>query len=130
MEDVLIKKINKQREDITFIDVLNGLISLFIGVKGVPQDTSSACKRLCMFLRWLVRDDGIVDLGLWHIIDKKDLIIPLDTHVFQIATRLNIINKKTSNFHTAQEITNKMKEVFDTDPTKADFALFGFGVNE
>lgn len=130
MEEVLVKKINKKKEDVSFIDVLSGLISLFQGVKGVPQDTTSACKRLCMFLRWLVRDDGIVDFGIWHIIDKKLLVIPLDTHVFQIAKRLNITNKNTANFSMAQEITDKMKEVFCNDPTKADFALFGFGVNE
>ncbi|MDO5760349.1 MAG: DUF2400 family protein, partial [Bacteroidota bacterium] len=75
------------------------------------------------------RRDGIVDFGIWDIISPKDLIIPVDTHVFQQARQLGLTQRKTADFKTAKEITQQMKEVFPFDPTLGDFALFGYGVN-
>lgn len=96
----------------------------------IPKDTSSACKRICMFLRWMVRDNSPVDLGLWsQIIDKRTLIMPLDTHVIQQARRLMLINSTTASMSTARRLTKTMLEVFPNDPLKGDFALFGYGVN-
>ena len=89
----------------------------------------SAAKRLAMFLRWMVRDDGIVDLGIWKGVDKKDLIIPLDAHVHRIALELGITKRKTPDIKTAQEITNYFKTIWPEDPCLGDFALFGYGVN-
>ncbi|MCF0210432.1 MAG: TIGR02757 family protein [Bacteroidales bacterium] len=109
--------------------VLENLISLFPDVKGIPQNTKSACKRLCMFLRWMVRNDNIVDFGIWQIISPKDLIIPLDTHVFQQSKRLGLTTRNDASFKTAIEITENLRKVFPSDPTIADFALFGYGVN-
>ena len=64
----------------------------------VPKNTSSSCKRICMFLRWLVRNNSSVDLGIWHdFINKQSLIIPLDTHVLQQANRLKLLNTTSTN---------------------------------
>lgn len=96
----------------------------------IPKDTSSACKRICMFLRWMVRDNSPVDLGIWSkFIDKRTLIIPLDTHVLQEAQKLELIKNKTASMSVAIKLTEKLKEIFPDDPLKGDFALFGYGVN-
>lgn len=111
-------------------DALDVLTSTFGGAI-VPKNTSSSCKRLCMFMRWMVRTDSPVDLGLWaDIIDKRSLIMPLDTHVMQQANRLNLIKTKTTSMATAVKLTNEVAKIFPDDPLKADFALFGFGVNQ
>lgn len=99
-----------------------------IGV--IPKNTNSSCKRICMFLRWMVRDDSPVDLGLWSdILDKKTLIIPMDTHVVQEANRLGLISGKSTSMKSAIKLTSKLKEIFPNDPLKGDFALFGLGVD-
>ena len=95
----------------------------------VPKDTTSACKRLCMFLRWMVRRPSPVDLGLWQFISPASLIMPLDTHVLQEAQRLSLLSSTTANMNTALRLTETLREVFPNDPTKADFALFGLGVS-
>ena len=107
---------------------LNSLIDTFVGIKGFPKSTSSACKRLNMFLRWMVRDDDIVDIGLWNL-DKKLLIIPLDTHVHQMALKLGITTRTQTNMKTAVEITEFFKRIFPDDPAKGDFALYGWGID-
>ena len=100
-----------------------------IGV--IPKDTSSSCKRVCMFLRWMVRDNSPVDLGLWSdIIDKRTLIIPMDTHVLQEATKLGLITSKSTSMAAALRLSNKLLEIWHDDPIKGDFALFGAGVAE
>ena len=82
-----------------------------------------------MFLRWMVRTDSPVDLGIWEFIDKRTLIIPLDTHVMQQAQSLGLLNSKTTTMNTAIRLTRQLSEAFPDDPLKADFALFGYGVN-
>ena len=79
--------------------------------------------------RWLVRDDGKVDLGLWRKSDKKDLILPLDVHVYSQAVSLGLTARKQKDILTAREITDSFKEIFPDDPCLGDFALFGYGVN-
>lgn len=97
----------------------------------VPRNTSSACKRVCMFLRWMVRDGSPVDLGLWaDIIDKRSLIMPLDVHVTREAATLGLISGSTASMSTARKLTRAMLEIFPDDPLKGDFALFGYGVNK
>lgn len=97
----------------------------------IPKNSQSACKRVCMFLRWMVRDNSPVDLGLWSdVIDKKTLIMPMDTHVLQEAHKLGLIKSKSGSMATAIKLTNKLKVFFPDDPTRADFALFGLGVDE
>ena len=95
----------------------------------VPKDTTSACKRVCMFLRWMVRDGSPVDLGLWKdIIDKRTLIMPLDTHVVSEAMKLGLLQSRCASMSAALRLTDAMREVFPDDPLKGDFALFGYGV--
>lgn len=96
----------------------------------VPRPHSSACKRPCMFLRWMVRDNSPVDLGLWStFIPKTSLYIPLDTHVLQMARRLGVLHNKTASWAAVVKLTDAMRQVFPEDPARADFALFGYGVD-
>ena len=97
----------------------------------VPKDPHSACKRVCMFLRWMVRTDSPVDLGLWtDFIDRRTLVIPLDTHVVQEARRLGLLTSACTSMSVARRLTAKLAEVFPDDPCRGDFALFGYGVDE
>lgn len=96
----------------------------------IPKNTISSCKRICMFMRWMVRDNSPVDLGIWSdMFEKKSLIIPLDTHVLQQSIRLGLNKSKTTSMKTAQQITIQLCKVFPDDPLKGDFALFGYGIN-
>jgi uncharacterized protein (TIGR02757 family) len=81
-----------------------------------------------MMRRWLVRDDGKVDLGVWKNSDKKALILPLDVHVYDQATALGLTARKQKDIVTAREITDAFKEIWPDDPCQGDFALFGYGV--
>ncbi len=97
----------------------------------VPKGRTSANKRLHMFLRWMVRTNSPVDLGLWSWYPASSLIIPLDTHVMQEAQKLGLLPAKaTASRKTAILLTKKMEEIFPGDPTRADYALFGLGVDQ
>lgn len=90
----------------------------------------SSCKRLCMFLRWMVRTDSPVDLGLWSgIIDRKSLVIPMDTHVVQEAMKMGLLSSKSTSMSNALKLSEQLAKVFPDDPIKGDFALFGLGVD-
>ena len=109
-------------------------ICRYFGSRGIsviiPKDTTSACKRVCMFLRWMVRTNSPVDLGLWaDFIDCRSLIIPLDTHVLQQSERLGLITSKTASMTAARKLSAVLATIFPDDPLKGDFALFGHGVN-
>ena len=83
-----------------------------------------------MFLRWMVRSGSPVDLGLWaDSIDRRTLIMPLDTHVLAEAQRLKLLTSNSATMSTARRLTQQMLEIFPDDPLKGDFALFGYGVN-
>lgn len=116
----------------TAISVIEALTQWFfnhgsIGI--IPKNTQSSCKRICMFLRWMVRDNSPVDLGLWNdLIDKQSLIIPMDTHVVQEAMRLGLTKSRSTSMSAATKLTERLKDYFPEDPTKGDFALFGLGV--
>lgn len=89
----------------------------------------SSCKRLNMFLRWMVRkDDNGVDFGIWHRIQPSDLICPCDVHVERVARKLGLITSDKVNWKTAVELTENLKHFDAEDPVKYDFALFGIGV--
>lgn len=97
----------------------------------VPKDCSSACKRLCLFLRWMVRDGSPVDYGLWSDwFDKSTLIVPLDVHVLRQARNLGLVRTNAATMHTALEITARLAEAFPGDPCRGDFALYGLGIDE
>lgn len=91
----------------------------------------STCKRLNMFLRWMVRQDNCgVDFGLWEAIKPSQLICPIDVHVARVAQHLGIISSKQINWHTAVELTWQLKQMDSFDPVKYDFVLFGLGVDQ
>lgn len=93
----------------------------------VPANASSACKRICLFLRWMVREPP-VDLGLWKdFISCESLIMPLDAHVLKQARKLKLLKKESATMATARRLTAIMAEVFPGDPLRGDFALFGQG---
>lgn len=95
-----------------------------------PQ-RKSACKRLNMYLRWMVRSDQKgVDFGLWTRIQSAALICPCDLHVDRVARKLGLIQRKQTDWLTAVELTEKLKEFDPQDPVKYDFALFGLGIEE
>ena len=95
---------------------------------GQKEDRKAPNKKISMMRRWLVRDDGKVDLGIWKNSDKKELIIPLDVHVYTQATALGLTSRKPKDIVTAREITDVFKEIWPEDPCMGDFALFGYGV--
>lgn len=96
---------------------------------GQKEDRRSACKKINMMRRWMVRDDGKVDLGLWKNTDKRDLVIPLDVHVYDEATALGLTARKQKDRITAVEITDSFREIWPGDPCLGDFALFGYGID-
>ncbi|MBK9982428.1 MAG: TIGR02757 family protein [Saprospiraceae bacterium] len=123
-------------------DVYNGLAGFYNIVFDHPwvmertrkhiatPERKSACKRLNMYLRWMVRqDDKGVDFGLWKRISPSQLVIPLDLHVGNVARQLGLLDRKINDWQAAKELTDRLKEFDSTDPVKYDFALFGAGIN-
>jgi uncharacterized protein (TIGR02757 family) len=93
--------------------------------------TGSACKRLNMFLRWMVRSsEKGVDFGLWQNIRPAQLLMPLDVHVERVARRLNLLQREKTDFKAVLELTENLRQFDPNDPVKYDFALFGLGVND
>lgn len=95
---------------------------------GQKEDKKAPNKKISMMRRWLVRDDGKVDLGVWKKSDKSNLILPLDVHVYTQATALGLTSRKQKDIVTAQEITEAFREIWPDDPCKGDYSLFGYGV--
>ncbi len=89
----------------------------------------SSCKRLNMYLRWMVRqDDNGVDFGIWQKLKPSQLVCPCDVHVDRVARKLGLIKRKQTDWQTAQELTQNLQTLDPYDPVKYDFALFGLGV--
>jgi len=95
----------------------------------VSPDGGSACKRLNLFLRWMVRDDD-VDTGLWKSIEKAELIVPIDVHMGRLCKILGLYDRKTVSLSAAEEITESFAEIEPADPVKYDFALSRIGILE
>ncbi len=92
---------------------------------------NSTCKRLNMFLRWMVRKDANgVDFGVWKKLHPSNLICPVDVHVARVAKKLKLLNRKQVDWQAAIELTRNLRLVDPEDPVKYDFALFGLGVTE
>ena len=87
----------------------------------------SALKRFNMALRWLVRDDGIVDLGVWKVIRPSQLYVPLDVHVGNISRQLGLLSRKANDRAAVDELTDRLRMFNPEDPTLYDYALFGIG---
>lgn len=88
-----------------------------------------AMKRMCMYLRWMVRK-GPVDFGLWDFMPVSDLYIPLDVHVARISREMGLLTRNANDFKAVKELTKNLKQFDPQDPAKYDFAMFGYGVNE
>ncbi|MDN3203418.1 TIGR02757 family protein [Algoriphagus sediminis] len=132
--------LTKSSGEITMETRLISFHQLFFSDPDAPQRTrkhiatparKSVCKRLNMFLRWMVRKDNKgVDFGLWSKISPSTLICPCDLHVDRVARKLGLITRKQTDWLTALELTERLKEMDPSDPVKYDFALFGLGVEE
>ena len=119
---------------------LNGFYHYFFSQEHAPARTrkhiaapekNSTCKRLNMFLRWMVRKDNKgVDFGIWKTISPSELICPIDLHVARVARRFNLLKRKVIDWDAAVELTTWLRQLDPVDPVKYDFALFGLGVME
>ncbi len=123
----------------TIEEMLIGFHHYFFSLEHVPVRTrkhiatperNSTCKRLNMFLRWMVRQNSIVDFGIWKNIKPSQLIIPIDLHVARVAKRFNLLQRKQNDWNAALELTEYLRTLDANDPVKYDFALFGLGVIE
>jgi uncharacterized protein (TIGR02757 family) len=124
----------------TIEEMLTGFHHYFFSLEHVPARTKkhiatperkSSCKRLNMFLRWMVRqDDKGVDFGIWKNISPAQLICPIDLHVARVARRLGILKRTQTDWQAALELTQYLRTLDKNDPVKYDFALFNLGVIE
>ncbi len=124
-------------------NIEDGLIyfhHLFFSLEDAPHRTrkhistperKSACKRINMYLRWMVRNDKSgVDFGLWKKISPAQLVCPFDLHVERVARKLKLVRRKQADWLTAIELTDNLRKLDPLDPVKYDFALFGLGIDE
>lgn len=129
-----------QPTDNTIENALIGFHDRFFMLEDAPQRTrkhvptparGSTCKRLCMFLRWMVRqDDNGVDFGLWKGISPAQLVCPVDVHVARVARGFGLISRPQTDWPTALELTEALRLLDPQDPCKYDFALFSLGAEE
>jgi uncharacterized protein (TIGR02757 family) len=91
--------------------------------------TGSATKRLCLFLRWMVRPADGLDLGLWSGVEPRELVIPLDTHVLRISRYIGLTGRRTATWSTAVEITEALARLCPADPVRYDFAIAQLGIS-
>jgi uncharacterized protein (TIGR02757 family) len=121
--------------------VLSFDYSPVFGTGGIPADsyfpfffpspaTGSACKRLCMFLRWMVRPEDGIDLGLWREVSPAKLIIPVDAHIRRIGRYLGLTGRNQADWRMAREITASLRKLDPDDPVKYDFPLCHLGISE
>ena len=127
----------KKEEDIMIglarlIDALRGLHVYqshgydFLLGKAPTVKSTSTYKRWLMYLRWMVREDNI-DMGLWKGVDKKDLLLPLDTHTFKVSQKLGLLKRKQYDLKAVKEVSKSLKKFDKNDPIKYDFALYRIG---
>lgn len=116
-----------------FIDTLKNVYphksrgyDFLVGSLPKKANASGTYKRYMMYLRWMVRKDAL-DMGLWSKIDKKDLLMPLDTHTFQVSRRLGLLKRKTYDMKASIELTDTLRTFDAQDPVKYDFALYRLG---
>jgi uncharacterized protein (TIGR02757 family) len=128
------------RHDDTIEKMLAGFHHYFFSLEHVPGRTKkhiatpergSTCKRLNMFLRWMVRQDNKgVDFGIWKNISSSQLICPIDLHVARVARKLGLLKRKQTDWLAAIELTEQLRTLDKDDPVKYDLALFNLGVIE
>jgi len=120
--------------------MLTGFYHYFFSLEDAPPRTrkhvasperGSTCKRLNMFLRWMVRhDDRGVDLGIWRSISPSELICPIDLHVGRVARKFRLLERKQTDWLAALELTERLRRFDPQDPARYDFALFALGILE
>ena len=128
------------KDDDTVENGLNGFYHYFFSLEDAPPRThkhiaspqkKSTCKRLNMFLRWMVRRDNLgVDFGIWKRISPSQLVCPIDVHVARVARRFNLLQRNALDWTAALELTEYLRTLDSEDPVKYDFALFGLGAVE
>ena len=138
LENAFTKELNKKDE--TIANGLNGFYNYFFSLPYIPERTKkhiaspqkkSSCKRLNMFLRWMVRNDNTgVDFGIWKNISPSQLVIPIDVHVARVAKKFNLMQQNKTDWQAALELTAYLRTLDAADPVKYDFALFSIGVME
>lgn len=138
LEEAFTKAMQPGDEDVG--NALNGFYQYFFSLPDVPKRTlkhiacpakNSACKRLNMYLRWMVRKDNCgVDFGIWKQIKPSQLVIPLDVHVARVARQFKLLHRKQTDWLAAVELNDQMKLLNADDPARYDFALFALGVLE
>lgn len=138
LEDAFIPDNFKIESDLK--DALTHFHNYFFSLDAVPQRTKkhisspakkSSCKRLCMFLRWMVRNDNKgVDFGIWKRIKPSQLIIPLDVHVLRAANKFSLLDTEKADWNAACTLTDKLRMFDQEDPVKYDFALFALSVDK
>lgn len=138
LENAFTKGLHKN--DTTIEKGLAGFYNYFFSLPDIPERTKkhiaspekkSSCKRLNMYLRWMVRQDKKgVDFGIWKSISPAQLVIPIDVHVLRVAKRFNLLQTDKTDWQTALELTAHLRTLDAADPVKYDFALFGTGVTE
>jgi uncharacterized protein (TIGR02757 family) len=126
--------------DIDTENALNGFYHYFFSLEDAPPRThkhiaspqkKSTCKRLNMFLRWMVRrDKNGVDFGIWKQLSPAQLICPIDVHVARVAKRFGMLQRNAIDWQAAVELTEHLRLLDKNDPVKYDFALFGLGAVE
>lgn len=121
---------HRLREIYLVRDSIEGMSNTEIrcGIFGRKVDLKAPDKKINMMKRWMIRNDGIVDLGVWTNSSPASLLIPLDVHVHNCALELGLTARKQKDIKTVCEITSAFNEIFPSDPCKGDFALFGYGV--
>src|SRR5689334_1368758 len=140
LQDAFLKNMNELTNNNFIQHCLINFHHYFFSLEHVPSRTrkhiatpekKSNCKRLNMFLRWMVRNDNKgVDLGLWKKIKPSQLICPVDVHVARVAKRFGLLQRKQVDWQSALELTEYLRTLDSLDPVKYDFALFGLGVIE
>ena len=110
-----------------FADAILGYASLPSSHLLPRPSKGSACKRLALYIRWMVRSDD-VDPGGWSGITPRDIIVPLDTHMYRIARGLGFVTRKSADGKAAREATEGFKSLCPDDPVRYDFALTRFGI--
>ncbi|MBP7185084.1 MAG: TIGR02757 family protein [Saprospiraceae bacterium] len=138
LEDAFARFLPSDAPDVTA--ALHGFHHLFFDSPNVMRRTmkhvptplrGSTCKRLNMFLRWMVRkDEKGVDFGIWNKIQPHQLMIPLDVHVDRVGRQLGLINRSKTDWKTVVELTSMLRTFDAVDPAKYDFALFGLGLDQ
>lgn len=147
VEDFFLGSYDQDAVDVT--GALNGYSSSVLALDyapvfntiGIPPDSyfpflfpaptaGSACKRLCMFLRWMVRPSDGIDLGLWKGVSPSKLVIPVDTHISRICRYLGFTGRKAADWRMALEITTALRQLDPDDPIKYDFSVAHLGISE